>query len=374
MADLSTLLKQLQNTAANPRKVLNSYLAQGKKVVGCFPIYVPEELVHAAGMVPMGLWGAQVTPTAAGKYSPIFTCSIMRSCLDLGMTGKYEGLSCVVMPILCDTFRGMSAGWRAGVKDIPIASFIHPQNRDDSDANSFLVAEYRALAHRIEEITGTNIADKALTASIDIYNQHAAVMMKFVEIANDHLDVIDPVVRHAVMKSGAFLSKEEHTTIVGQIIEELKKLPRYEWKGKKVVLTGLIAEPDEFLRMFSENGIAVVGDDLAQESRQYRTPIPAGSDPWERLARQWQNRCSCSVVHEAKFTRGQLIVEMAKRTGATGVVICLMRFCDVEEYDAPFIEKAAKLAGLSTLCLEIDQSTQNNEQSRTKLQGFAEMG
>ena len=376
MADLKVLLDRLRDVAANPRKVLGGYLApgkEGKKVVGCFPVYVPEELVHAAGMVPMGLWGAQVTPTAAGKYNPIFTCSIMRSCLDHGMTGKYEGLSCVVMPMLCDTFRGMSAGWRAGVADIPIASFIHPQNREDASAKDFLVAEYRSLAHRLEEITGARITDDALTASIDIYNEHSAAMMAFADLANDHLDVIDPIVRHAVMKSGAFMLKEEHTAIVKRIMDELEKLPRHEWKGRKVVLTGLIAEPDDFLEMFAENGIAVVGDDLAQESRQYRTPIPAGDDPWARLAGQWQDRYGCSTVHEAKFTRGELMVDMAKRTGATGVAVCLMRFCDVEEYDAPFIEKAAEAAGLRGLCLEIDQSTQNNEQSRTKLQSFAEM-
>jgi benzoyl-CoA reductase/2-hydroxyglutaryl-CoA dehydratase subunit BcrC/BadD/HgdB len=50
-----------------------------------------------------------------------------------------------------------------------------------------------------------------------------------------------------------------------------------------------------------------------------------------------------------------------------------MKFCDVEEYEYPLIAKAAEAAGLATLCLEIDQSTQDNEQSRTKIQSFAEM-
>jgi benzoyl-CoA reductase/2-hydroxyglutaryl-CoA dehydratase subunit BcrC/BadD/HgdB len=374
MADLDGLLQRLRDTAGNPRKVLDGYLAQGRKAVGCFPVYVPEELVHAAGMVPMGLWGGQVTPTAAAKYNPIFTCSIMRSCLDFGMTDKYRGLSCVIMPMLCDTFRGMSSGWRAGVKDIPVASFIHPQNREDPGAREFLTEEYRALGARIEALTETKIEEGKLDASIEVYNRHSAAMMEFTETANLHLDVIDPIVRHAVMKSATFMLKEEHTALVEEIVAELKKLPQYDWKGKKVVITGITAEPDEFLRIFIENKIAVVGDDIAQESRQYRTPIPAGKDPWDRLARQWLNRQSCSTVHEAKFTRGEMLVDMARKTGAAGVVICLMRFCDVEEYDFPLIAKAAEAAGLRSLCLEIDQSTQNNEQSRTKLQGFAEMG
>lgn len=373
MADLGALIKRLKNVAASPRKVLDDYLAQGKKVVGCFPVYVPEELAHAAGMVPIGLWGGQVTPMVAAKYNPVFTCSVMRSCLDFGMTGKYSGLSCVIMPMLCDTFRGMSAGWRAGVKDIPVISFIHPQNREDSNAKEFLTAEYHAVGKRLEELTKTKIENAKLSESIDIYNTHSATMMEFTEIAKSHLDIIDPITRHSVMKSGTFMLKEEHTAIVRQIIDELEKLPKHEWEGKKVVITGLTAEPDAFLQMFIDNKIAVVGDDIAQESRQYRTLIPAGSDPWERLAQQWLDRYSCSTVHETKFTRGKLVVDMAKRAGTTGVITCLMRFCDVEEYDYPFIAKEVEAAGLRSLCLEIDQSTQNNEQTRTKLQSFAEM-
>lgn len=373
MTDLDTLFRRLKDVAANPRKVLDDYLAQGKKVVGCFPVYVPEELAHAAGMVPMGLWGGQVTPMAAAKYNPVFTCSIMRSCLDFGMTGKYRGLSCVIMPMLCDTFRGMSAGWRAGVKDIPIISFIHPQNREDSNAKEFLTTEYHAVGKRFEELVETKIDNAKLNKSIDIYNTHSATMMEFTKIAKNHLDIIDPITRHAVMKSGTFMLKEEHTTIVHQIIEELRNLPKHECKGKKVVITGLTAEPDTFLQMFIDNKLAVVDDDIAQESRQYRTPIPSGGNPWERLAQQWLDRYSCSTVHEAKFTRGKLVVDMAKRAGAVGVIICLMRFCDVEEYDYPFIAKEVEAAGLRSLCLEIDQSTQNNEQTRTKLQSFAEM-
>ena len=375
MADLNALIKKFRDAAGNPRKIMDGYLAQGKKIVGCFPIYVPEELIHAAGMVPMGLWGGQISPTAAGKYNPIFTCSVMRSCLDLGMTGKYKGLSCVVMPMLCDTFRGMSSGWRAGVKDIPIASFIHPQNRKDPGSEEFLVEEYRALAKRLEELTGTCIEDGKISASIEIYNRHSALMMKFTEAANSHLDVINPIVRHAVMKSARFMLKEEHASMMEELLSELEKLPKHDWKGKKIVTSGYTAEPDEFLQIFIDNKIAIVGDDVAQETRQYRTLIPgaANENPWVRLARQWQERYGCSTVHEPKFTRGKMLVDMAKKTGASGVVVCLMRFCDVEEYDYPLIVKDVEAAGLRCLCLEIDQSTQNNDQSRTKVQSFAEM-
>lgn len=196
MADLKQLLQEMSDVAANPKAVLKKYLSDGKKVVGCFPIYTPEELVHAGGMIPMGLWGGQVSPAVAGRYNPIFTCSIMRSCLEYGMTDAYKGLSCAIMPMLCDTFRGMSAGWRAGVKDIPLVAFIHPQNRTDSGAAEFLAGEYMAVRDLLEKYTGCKITDQELEKSIEIYNQHSNVMREFVEVANNHLDVITPVVRH----------------------------------------------------------------------------------------------------------------------------------------------------------------------------------
>ena len=372
MKNIDELLAVFHDIATHPRKQLQHYIDTGKKVVGYFPIFVPEEIIHAGGLIPMGLYGTQITPTIAGKYNPIFTCSIMRSCLELGMTGKYDGLSAVVMPMLCDTFRGMSSAWRSGVANIPIVSFIHPQNRKDTYAKEFLADEYRALAKDLMEKTKCKITDDSLQESIGIYNQHMEIMNEFVTLANKHLDVISPVVRHEIMKSAHFVEKKEHTEMMKELIAALQVLPEYEWKDKKIILSGILAEPTDFLQIFTENKIAVVGDDLAQESQQYRTPIPVENDPYAGLAQQWLDRKGCSTIHEEKSSRADIIIDMAQKNGADGVAVCLMRFCDVEEYEYPFISEAAEKVGFPVLCLEIDQSTQNNEQSRTKVQSFAE--
>lgn len=372
MADLLDLIRPFLKITDHPESVFKRYLAEGKKVVGCFPVYLPEELVHAAGMVPMGLWGGQIAPALAGKYNPIFTCSIMRSCLEYGMTGVYDGMTCALLPILCDTFRGMVSSWRAGTS-IPLLPLIHPQNREDPGARDFLVSEYQSLRARLERVAGCSITDEALSAAIEVYNEHSRIMMRFAAVANEHLDVVTPKVRHAVMKSGTFLEKKVHTGMVRSLIEGLESLPRHDWKGKKTILSGITAEPSELLDMLAENDIAVVGDDLAQESRLYRTLIPEGAAPLERLAGQWLDRHDCSLVHETTPNRGKFLAGMAKEAGADSVTVCLMRFCDVEEYDYPYLSKSVEDAGLRCLCLEIDQSTQTSEQTRTKIQSYAEM-
>jgi bcr-type benzoyl-CoA reductase subunit C len=373
MANLAKMLHDLQQVADSPKAMLDKYLAEGKKVIGCFPIYTPAELVHAAGLIPMGTWGGQVNPAAAGQYVPIFICSIMRSCLEFGMLGKYQGLSAVMMPILCDTYRGMSGAWRVGVKDIPLIALIQPQNREVDGARDFLAAEYAVVKEKLETIAGHKISDQDIEKSIAVYNAHNVAIREFCQTANEHLDVISPRLRHAVMKSAHFMEKAEHTVKVKAITAELKKLPVHQWQGKKVVLTGITAEPDELLDILAEQAIAVVGDDLAQESRQFRTDIPDQGTGLDRLAQQWFDRSACPTIHEEQTSRGDLVVKLAKDNKADGVIVCLMSFCDVEEYEYPLLVKVAEAAGIPNLCLDIDQSTENSGQARTKLQTFAEM-
>lgn len=372
MADLKTNIEILSNVVDNPRAQLDKYLAAGKKVIGCFPMYVPEELVHAAGMIPMGLWGAQTELMLAKTYFPAFVCPIMQSCLELGLRGSYDGISAVIIPTSCDVFRNTTQNWKSGVK-IPMIAFGHAQNRKNEMALSFMMDEYSSIMDRMEAITGLRATDESLAATIEVYNDHSAAIMEFVEVCRDHLDVITPNVRHIVMKSGMLMEKSEHTAIVREIIDGLKALPVHEWTGKKVILTGVTAEPAEFLEIFETCGLAVVGDDLGQESRQYRTFIPEDGTPLERVCKQWLNRKGCSLVHDPEKYRGQMLIDMCKETGADGVVVCMMKFCDPEEYDYPVYIRQFQEAGVPWVYIDIDQQSTSQEQARTRLQSFSEM-
>lgn len=371
MADIRELLSGFETISKSPKKLLHEYIANGEKVIGCF-YYTPQPLVTALGMVPMGLWGGQVNPQVAGKYSPIFTCSILRSCMEYGMTGEYEGLSAVLMPILCDTFRGTCGAWRAGV-NIRLIPFVPPQNRKDPGAADYLIEEYKYVKSELESVAGKTVSNEELRAAIRLYNRRNAAVREFCEAAVSHLDVIDAVSRHHVMKALTFLKPEAAIEKVTALTEALNELPVYNWTGKKVILTGITAEPDELLAGFTANHVAVVGDDLMQESRLYRTDYPAANSAIESLALQWLAIRGCSLAHDDNNTaRGDQLVEMAKRTGADGVVYCMMRFCDIEEYDQPAVLKTVRDADLMAFSIDIDQSTAVSGQALTQIQAYAE--
>lgn len=374
MADWNASLERLQKACDNPKAQLDYYLSQGKQVVGCFAPYAPEELVHACGMIPMGLWGGHVDLKLAKSYLPAFACPIMQSNMELGLMGAYQGLSAVIIPAMCDTLRCMTQNWRFGVKDIPMIPIVYPQNRTSPASVDYLISEFETVLTMLYTITGHMMSENALCQTIDIYNAHNQVMREFDQIANRHLDLVTPDVRHTVHKSAFFFEKEEHTALVRELIQAMNALPEYQWTGKKVILAGITCEPKALLDIFQDNHIAVVADDLAQESRQYRTDIPQrGGGGLKRLALQWNNRHGCSLIHELGKPRGAMLVEMCKETGAQGVVTCMMKFCDPEEYDQPYYERVLHQAGIPCVTIDIDQHNTSYEQIRTRIESFSEM-
>ena len=374
MADLMQNLARLTQACKNPKGQLEYYLSQGKKVIGCFPPYAPEELVYACGMIPMGLWGGHTELKLVKSYLPAFACPIMQSNLEFGLKGTYEGLSAVIIPAICDTLRCMTQNWRFGVPSIPMIPIVYPQNRTSPASVDYLISEYETVLVMLATITGNQMSEKALCAAIDIYNHHHVIMRQFNQLANDHLDIITPKVRHTVNKSAFFFDKKEHTAIVEEIIRALQERPVHEFSGKRVVLTGIVCEPDALLDVFEENHIAVVADDLAQENRQIRTDTPEkGGGGLKRLALQWNARRGCSLIHELGKPRGPMLVNMCRETQANGVINCMMKFCDPEEYDQPYFEADLREAGYPCLTIEIDSQNQSYEQIRTRVESFCEM-
>lgn len=198
-------------------------------------------------------------------------------------------------------------------------------------------------------------------------------MREFSVVARDYLQTVTPRVRHLVMKSAFFMDKAHHTELVEQLIRELMSMPAEKWNGKKVLLTGIMSGSSDYLALMEENNLAVVADDLAQEGRQYRVDVPAGSDALERLARRWSLMSGCPLLIDPDKPRRFMLVDMARESGADGVIACMMKFCDPEEFDYPFYKKTLDEAGIPLLHLEVDINGSTLEQARTRIQSFAEM-
>lgn len=374
MSILQEIIETLKETSRHPNKAVKKAMEQtGKEAVGCFPIYTPEEMIYAAGMLPVGLWGGQTEIKLADRYLQSFCCSIMRSNVELGMKGVYDFLSAVIIPTYCDTLKCICENWKAAAPQTYLIPMVYPQNRKIKAGVSYLKDEFTRVKEEIEKIANRPITERDLEKSWRVYEDYRKAMRLFTEVAKKYPITINATTRHLIIKAAYFMDKQPYTEMIYTLIEELKKQKPEETNGAKVVVTGILAEPEMLLDTFVENDISFCADDLAHESRQFRTFSREEGTIMDKLVNRTTDMQGCSLLYDDSKTRGQMLIDMVKENGADGIVICMLKFCDPEEFDYPIYKKELEAAGIPMLYLEIEQNMKSVEQLRTRIQSFAEI-
>jgi benzoyl-CoA reductase/2-hydroxyglutaryl-CoA dehydratase subunit BcrC/BadD/HgdB len=323
------------------------------------------------GIVPMGVWGGDLELRESKKYFPAFICSIVQSIVELGIKGAYEGASAIVIPSLCDSLKVAGQNWKYAVPSVPFIPMTYPQNRKPEFGVDFTIAGYERVIRDLEKATGLQFDSARLDASLEIYNEHNAVMRELSGVLSGHPEIPLPA-RKDIFKSAYFMLKEEHTALVRTFLSELKiQCPGPE--KIRIVTTGILADAPGLTTALSEYGMHVVADDVAAESRQYRTDAPKGGDPLRRLALKFSAMDNCSVLYDPEKSRVEFIVEQAKAGNAKGVLVLLTKFCDPEEFDYPLIKRACESNGIHCAVVEVDRQMVDYGQARTVIETFRDI-
>lgn len=344
----------------------------GKKLVGCFPVYTPEELIYAAGMIPIGMWGGQTNSKNADKYLQGFCCSVMRNNTEHLYSGDYDILSAIVLTAFCDTMKCVVANWLATCPEKKFITTIYPQNRKTEAAKSFLLEDFDRLTEELSEVSGCAITETKIQDAMKVYDDYRKCMREFCDLAAKHADVITAVYRHYILKAAWFMDKKDFTDKVKTINAYLNALPE-EHDKKKVILAGLMGEPIGLMEALDDNDFAVAGDDFANGMRQFRYITKSEGSVYEKLADRIINQDGCSLLYDEKKSRGSYLLELAEKYHVAGIIAVQMKFCDPEEFDFPIYKKEIEEKKIPLLYLEVEQQTDNSQQLITRIQSFSEM-
>lgn len=375
MNDISDQLERFIRISENPHSQLDRLLASGRKVIGCFPYYAPEELIYGAGMVSFGIWGTRGTIQAAKEYFASFYCTIAQMGLELSLKGTLKDLSGVMIPSLCDTLRPLTQNFRAANPDMPFLFLAHPQNRRLECGVKYTMSEYRRLFAQLCGIAGKPETEEDLWDAIRLCNENRRQRREFVKLAGLHPEAVSAKARSAVLKSAWFMGKQEYNQLLSALNKDLASLPETAWDGTKVVVSGIINDNPGLLEIFDKNKIAVVADDVAHESRAIRVDVAGtGGDPIEAVAKQFSEQDFDPLLYDPELVkRPAYVVDLARQNGADGVIIIMMQFCDPEELEYPSLKKALDEAGFPSLVIGFDHQMVDFGQAETALQSFAEM-
>lgn len=368
------IIARLVEISSAPEKAIRAAVQNtGKNAFGYFPPRVPEELIYAAGYLPVGMWGGRTEFVEADRYLQGFCCSVLRANMELGLRGSFHMLHGVLIPTLCDSLKCVAENWKAALPEIPAIPVVYPQNRASQEGIEYMVAELKRVCRELGNLCGRQITQYDVESAFYIYEAYRAAMREFVQQASRFPVTIGAKTRHLIIRAAQFMDKKDYTSLIVQLTEILKTLPDEPFFGLRVIPTGLMGEPMELLDLFEENQIAFVADDLSQESRLFRTPARKYGDAWEKMAYLIADVEGDTFLYDQYKKKGDLLIKMIHESKADAVVVLMMKFCDPEEFDYPILKEQLEAEHIPMLYLETDQQMESVEQLRTRIQSFSEM-
>jgi benzoyl-CoA reductase subunit C len=316
----------------------------GRKAIGYLPVYVPRELIHAAGWLPVGILGGgdQLEVIQGDAYYQSYICRIPRSTIELGLTGRLDCLDGVLFPSICDVIRNLSGMWQILFKDKYVRYLDVPQNYEDAIGGRFYEQEMEVLREDFGRLRGKPITDAELNASIAVYNDNrAAVRALYAYRAEKPWQAPTSEV-YLVLRAGMVLPPEEHTQLVRDYLAAAEATPRPRRDNARVVLTGAFCEqpPLGLIKSIEMSGCYVVDDDFMLVTRWLLDDVPADGRPLQELAKAFLHRsASTAAKYDAKREeKGVFLLKQVHTRGAEGVIFAAPSFCDPALLERPMLQ------------------------------------
>jgi len=318
--------------------------APGRKAIGYMPIYVPRELVHAAGMLSVGILGGgdQIEVIQGDAYYQSYICRIPRSTIELALTGRLDCLDGMLFPSICDVIRNLSGMWQILFKDKYVRYFDVPQNYVDAIGGVYYVHELEVLRDDLGKLRGAPITDEELNASIRVYNENRRAVQELYAYRAAKPWQAPTSEVYLVLRAGMVLPPEEHTQLVRDYIAAADTLPRPKRDNARVVLNGSFCEqpPLGLIKSIELAGCYIVDDDFMLVTRWLLDDVPADGNPLEELSKAFLHR---SATTAAKYDtnredKGVFLLKQIKTSGAEGVIFAAPSFCDPALLERPMLQ------------------------------------
>ena len=352
--------------------------AKGKKIVGVFCNFVPEELIYAAGAIPIRLSaGLQDTILTSEEILPRNFCPLIKSALGFALekSPHFESTDVVIVPTTCDGKKKlpeilgeMKPTWTMEV----------PHTMETPQARELWFTELGLLKDHLEKLTGNKIKKKALKREILLANRKRAALRKLYELRKRTPPPIWGRDALLVTNQSYHDDGQRWTKNVEQLCKELgKKGAVCDGSYPRILLTGCptVLPTWKIPMLLEESGGIIVCDDICTGSKGLWDPVEVPN--WtlgEMLIgladRYLMNTCACFTPNMARIDR---LFRFIEEFNIEGVIYYTLMACHIYGMEIHRIENALKSRNIPVLKIETDYSEEDVEQIRTRMEAFIEM-
>ncbi len=344
----------------------------GGKVLGHFQVYFPEEIAHAAGVLPLKIRGAQLEARQAEARFGSYLCSILKTSLELALSRRIELDMFVTHPI-CDAARNLAAVWG---RNFPYRCQILylPQNANSAYAAQYLRDEYGRMKRDIEAIAGRSVSDDDLRASIAVYNENRRLLRRLYAIKRDTPWLLAADEAYVLVAVGGMLPREEHNDLLKAVIPQIEARSAKPQDRIRVVFEGGFCEqpPLDLLRTIAQS-CYLVDDDLMIGLRWILEDVSTDGDPLLNLAEAYLEKSSYSPVqHDLRKPKEEMLLKRMKAANASAAIITAAKMCEPGLDEQVAYAKALDEAGIPYFISEFEENMTSFDHLQIQLETFVE--
>ena len=345
-------------------------------VLGHFQVYFPEELAHAAGVLPIKIagGGTRVQIRQADARIAAFVCSIVRSSLELGLSARLDFLSMFVTHPICDAARNSCGVWARNFPSMSCQVLYLPHNARSAYAAPYLRDEYARIAHIVEQIAGRRITDEALRTSIAVFNENRALLRELYRLKRETPWLVSSVEAYVLTRAAGLMPREEHNALMRRVLELLATRDAKPQDKIRIVFEGGFCEqpPLDMLAVI-QDVCYVVDDDLLIGLRWLTDDVPTEGDPIMELARAYLDRSSYSAVQrDPTKPKERMLIERIRAAKADAAIVAAAKMCEPGLEEQVAYSRALDEAKIAHLVMEFEEKMTVFEQMRMEVETFAE--
>lgn len=331
---------------------------EGGKVVGYSCTFIPEEILHAAGVLPFRLRGVGTTSMSIGdSYFGAVNCSLPKCVLQLAGQGSYNFLDGAIITNGCDSMRRLEECWRKASEDYPgtlpqyYEYFSVPHKSVDYSVE-FYKEVLNGMIETLEKHFKVKISEESLRKSIRLYNE-GRTCLQILDGLRQSQDVpISGEDAMAVLIAAHAMPQEQFIGMLKDLVENLKTAPSLSNGKKRLMLMGSASDDMDFIRVIEEAGSIVVADTVCYGSRAYSALVDEQSDPLHALSSHYLTHSICPRMLGYYKTRFAYVMDVIRKAKVDGVILQNVRFCDLHGSENGIFERDLESAGIPCMRLE----------------------
>jgi benzoyl-CoA reductase subunit C len=346
----------------------------GKKIVGSFCTYEPEEILYAADILPVRVYGSHQPNSITESHVFGMYCPWTRDVLAQGLLGRYDYANGIAISQSCLHFRQCFTSWQ---KHIPHEFSYYlpmPHGTQSPHALAYFTGELKKFKQAVEEWIRRPITDDEIREGIDVMNESRRLLLQLYELRKSENS---PLTGHEalwVVASAQMIDKREHNQALKELLAKLPHRQLDRKTGVRLMLIGSENDDVEFIEMTEKLGSTFVVDENCVGTRYFWGEVDTQrfKDPLEAIAARYLERPACPAKDWPELSRWPHIQKLARDWKVQGAVLMQQKFCDPHELDMLTIKRRLEEMGIRTLFLEFDVTTPVG-QFRTRVEAFLEM-